>query len=90
MSCTTQRCKLEQVDASDDSPKPNLEKTYVKIQVNLAEPLVKKPDSLNCSAIIKDPPQPPVLPADVKCVEELREEIKIALESLAMEYSAMF
>lgn len=36
------RCKIQQVDAVEDTPKPNLEKTYIKVSVTLSEPLLTK------------------------------------------------
>ncbi len=39
---TSVRCKIHQVDAAEDTPKPNLEKTYIKVSVTLSEPLLTK------------------------------------------------
>lgn len=86
----SQRCKIEQVDKTEDSPEPNLEKTYIKVSFKLHESLLVKKDPYQIETIIKDPPEPKPIPPEEKCVTEMKEELKIALESLAMEYSTMF
>ena len=86
----SQRCKIEQVDKAEDSPEPNLEKTYIKVSFKLHESLLVKKDPYRIETIIKDPPEPTPIPPEEKCVTEMKEELKIALESLAMEYSTMF
>lgn len=39
---TSVRCKIHQVDAVEETPKPNLEKAYIKVSVTLSEPLLTK------------------------------------------------
>ena len=84
------RCQLEQVDKTEQTPVPNLEKTYIKVNIKLDECLVAKPDSYMIDSVIKDPPKPEQIPEEIKCVESMKEQFVIGLESIAMEYSSMF
>jgi hypothetical protein len=38
------RCKLSQIDKTPETPEPNLESTYVKINFELTEPIIKGKD----------------------------------------------
>lgn len=52
----TQRCKVQQVDRTADTPEPNLENTYVKLTLTLDTPFLQAEDGVIGSALIADPP----------------------------------
>jgi hypothetical protein len=86
----TQRCKVVQVDKTPDTPEPNLENTYIKVSINLEAPILLAEDGIVGEQLIADPPTGEVASGRVKVVGELRDEIRLAISSLSMEYSSMF
>ena len=87
---TQLRCRLEQVDDSPETSKPNLEKTYVLVNLKLSETISKPLDlssHLTSSDLIRPVPPRPELPADEEALNSLSEEIKVIVESIAMEFS---
>jgi len=42
----TQRCKLQQVDKTPETPEPNLTNTYIKVTLTLDEPFIQKSDGV--------------------------------------------
>jgi hypothetical protein len=78
------------VNKNADSPSPNLENTYVKISLSLSEPILREKDPLTIDSLIKDSPKPKTTSPEIQAVEELKDEMGLAIESLAMEYSVMF
>jgi hypothetical protein len=69
------RCQLKQVDETAETSKPNLEKTYILVKLNLSEPMIKDHDEheLTSKDLIKPPPTEPPTPLDIESVSELRE-----------------
>ena len=55
-TCSVQRCPLIQVDKTAETSEPNLENTYVKIKLSLAEPFIKSEDGVVGQKLIADPP----------------------------------
>lgn len=86
----TLRAKLQQVDKTAETPEPNLENAYVKVTVSFDEPFMKAGDGIQGEALIADPPGVEGVSERVKVVGEVRDELRLAVESLAMEYSGMF
>lgn len=91
----TQRCKLEQViedPNNNDIPKPNLEKSYILITVKINPPIQPLVTELQpkISDLVQGPPPIPKLTAAKECINEFKNELQLAMESLAIEYSTMF
>lgn len=86
----SQRCHLTQVDKGAETPEPNLESTYIKLKLTLGTPLARDSDGLSKGDIIAPPPAAAVVGEREKVVKEVEEELRLGVESLAMEYSGMF
>lgn len=84
------RCKLSQVEETPETSKPNIEKTYIALKIKLSEPLHKQisPERHITSndLVLPIPPKAPT-PPDIQAVADLQHEIKVILESIAMEFS---
>lgn len=90
------RARLEQVlppDANpDEHPKPNLQNTYILFKVTMDPPVTKyltKPEP-RAKELIEKPKPEKKLPPAVEVVKELKAQMVIVMESIAMEYAAMF
>lgn len=94
-----QRCKLEQYfgdlkegeSPPNDLPRPNLENTYVLINITLdpaITPLIKEIQPKASDLIPKVQPIPK-LPSAIECVNEFKSDLVIIIESLAMEYKSV-
>jgi hypothetical protein len=86
----TQRCKVVQVDRTAETPEPNLENTYIKVTLTLDAPFQQAEDGVAGAALITDPPAGEPVAERTRVVGELREELRLAIGSLSMEYSTMF
>eukprot|EP00825_Cyclidium_porcatum_P045892 TRINITY_DN7095_c0_g1_i7.p1 TRINITY_DN7095_c0_g1~~TRINITY_DN7095_c0_g1_i7.p1 ORF type:complete len:1131 (-),score=244.37 TRINITY_DN7095_c0_g1_i7:273-3665(-) len=91
----TKRCYLQQQEEdlnNPDVPKPNLANTYVMVTIKLTPPIQPLVTEIQpkMSDLIQGPPPIPKLSSAKECIVEFKNELQLAMESLAIEYSQMF
>ncbi|KAM3132785.1 hypothetical protein pb186bvf_015090 [Paramecium bursaria] len=90
-----QRIKFTQYldeTAPAETPKPNIDNMYMLINLRLSVPFkpVRSEPYLTFNDIIAPAPEPLPIPSSQQCINELRTDLQVIIESLAMEYSNMF
>ncbi|CAD8056778.1 unnamed protein product [Paramecium primaurelia] len=92
---TIQRIKFTQYmdeQFPPETPKPNIETMYMYLKINLSQPItpIRFEPQPTFQDLIPLAPEPQPIPLSQQCIEELRSDLQVIIESLAMEYSNMF
>jgi tetratricopeptide (TPR) repeat protein len=90
------RAKIERAynpeDKPEELPNPNLENTYILVKIDLDPPITPLVEEIQprVEDMIPRPLPIPQMPASKNVINEYKGQLVLIMESLAMEYAAMF